>query len=143
MKINYFNQTKENTNDFENLINNILKKKSRFTEMNIIFVGDEEIKRINLEYRNKDYITDVISFPNNKKELGEIFICVNQAKRQSIEYNHSLKREIGFLAVHGYLHLLGYDHIEKNDEILMIKKQEEILKKAKLERGGIQNGKIN
>lgn len=135
MKINYFNQTEENTNEFEILINKILKKKSKFKSMNIIFVSDDEIKKMNSEFREKDYITDVISFPNNNKELGDIFICIEQAKRQSIEYNHSFEREIGFLAVHGYLHVLGYDHITKEEEEIMFKLQNEILEKANLKRG--------
>ncbi len=135
MKINYFNQTEEQTNNYEKLIDKILKKESKYKRLNIIFVTDEEIQEMNKYYRNKDYITDVISFPNDDVDLGDIFICINQAKRQSEEYNHSLDREIGFLAVHGYLHVIGYDHQTKEEEKEMFELQEEILKKANLKRG--------
>lgn len=135
MKINFFNQTKEETTSFEKLINKILKENSKYKKLNIIFVSDEEIKEMNKTYRDKDYITDVISFPNDENELGDIFICLDQARRQSAEYNHTLDREVGFLAVHGYLHVIGYDHQTKEEEIEMFKLQEEILNKANLKRG--------
>ncbi|MFI3252064.1 MAG: rRNA maturation RNase YbeY [bacterium] len=135
MKINFFNQTEEETKKYEVLINKILKKKSLYKTMNIIFVSDEEIKQMNNDYRNKDYITDVISFPNDDRELGDIFICVEQAKRQAKEYNHSLEREMGFLAVHGYLHVIGYDHETYEEEEVMFKLQKEILEEANLKRG--------
>ncbi len=134
MKINYINNTDNGTLNYEELINLVLKKRSKFKEMNIIFVSQEEIKKMNTEYRNKDYVTDVISFPNNKKELGDIFICIDKAKEQALEYNHSVEREMGFLATHGYLHLLGYDHETKEDEEVMFKLQDEILNKANLIR---------
>ena len=97
---------------------------------------------INKDYRNIDRITDVISFALNDEqdflikteEIGDIFICIDQAKRQAEEYGHSLDRELGFLSVHGYLHLNGYDHMTKEDEEIMFKKQEEILEKANLRR---------
>ncbi len=135
MKINFFNQTNEETTNFEKLINKILKEKSKYKKLNIIFVTDEEIKEMNKNYRNKDYITDVISFPNDEVELGDIFICLEQAKRQSIEYNHSLDREVGFLAVHGYLHVIGYDHQTEDEEREMFSLQESILNEANLKRG--------
>ena len=67
-------------------------------------------------------------------ELGDVFICVDKAIEQAAEYNHSVEREMGFLAVHGYLHLIGYDHMNEEDERIMFTKQEEILAKAKLKR---------
>ena len=102
----------------------------------VVFVGDEEIHEMNREYRGVDRVTDVISFAfednndlvyNDIRMLGDIFICIPQMKRQATEYGHSEKRELSFLAVHGILHLLGYDHMEKDEEEIMEKKQEEIL----------------
>lgn len=102
---------------------------------NIIFVNNEEIHNINKEYRNVDRVTDVISFAleDNEDEcdevrvLGDIYIAIDVAYRQALEYKHSRLREICFLATHGILHLLGYDHIEKKDEEKMFSHQEELL----------------
>lgn len=137
MKIKIFNNTQEKTDKFEKTIKNVFKKiKSRKT-CSIIFVENDEIKGMNQIYRNINEKTDVLSFPNDNKidkTLGDIFISLEEANRQAKLYEHSINREIAFLAVHGYLHLLGYDHKTKEEEKLMIAKQEEILKKAKLER---------
>lgn len=107
----------------------------------MIFVTDEEIKRLNQTYRKIDRVTDVLSFAlcddlenEMKNSLGDIFIAVDQARRQASEYGHSLKREMAFLAVHGYLHLLGYDHQTKEEEEQMFAKQEAILLQAGLKR---------
>ena len=143
MKINFINHTKENILEFKKLIKNIFLFDKTKTIMNIIFVNDDEIHKINKEYRDIDRVTDVISFALNDEkdflikteELGDIFICIDQAKRQADEYGHSLDREIGFLSVHGYLHLHGYDHMTKEDEEIMFKKQDEILNNANLRRG--------
>ena len=143
MKINFINHTKENILEFKKLIKNIFLFDKSKSIMNIIFVNDDEIHKINKEYRDIDRVTDVISFALNDEkdflikteELGDIFICIDQAKRQAEEYNHSLDREIGFLSVHGYLHLNGYDHMTKEDEEIMFKKQDEILNNANLRRG--------
>ncbi len=103
---------------------------------NIIFVGDEEIHELNRNYRNVDRVTDVISFALEDNDdviygdirmLGDIYICIPQMKRQAEEYGHSEKRELSFLAVHGLLHLLGYDHMTKEDEKVMFDLQELIL----------------
>lgn len=142
MKINFTNETKENITSYRQLIRNIFKFDKSTDIMNIIFVNDEEIQKINKEYRNIDRITDVISFALNDEkdflikteEIGDIFICIDQAKRQAEEYGHSLDRELGFLAVHGYLHLHGYDHMSPEDEEIMFKKQDEILNNANLRR---------
>ena len=142
MKINFINNTKENVLEFKKLIRDIFKFDKSKTIMNIIFVNDEEIQRINKDYRNIDRVTDVISFALNDEkdflikteEIGDIFICLDQAKRQAEEYGHSLDREVGFLSVHGYLHLNGYDHMTKEDEEVMFKKQDEILNNANLRR---------
>lgn len=103
---------------------------------NVIIVDNEEIRRLNREYRNKDSVTDVISFAleddeTSKSEvirvLGDIYISIDKARSQSIEYGHSLKRELFFLATHGFLHLLGYDHMKEEEEKIMFAKQEEVL----------------
>ena len=109
----------------------------------IIFVGDEEIHEMNKEYRKVDRITDVISFAfednneivyNSFRLLGDIYICIPQMKRQAKEYNHSEKRELSFLAVHGLLHLLGYDHMNPEDEKVMFSLQEMILDGKNIKR---------
>lgn len=143
MKINFFNETKNDTIEYQKIITRVFKKIKSKKIFNIIFVEDERIQEINKTYRNIDRITDVISFalcddsnlePELEKELGDIFIDVKQAHRQAEEYGHGISREIAFLAVHGYLHLCGYDHMTKEDEEIMFAKQEEILTMAKLER---------
>ena len=102
----------------------------------VIFVEDDEIHQINREYRKVDRITDVISFAfedndnlmyNDIRMLGDIYICIPQMKRQALDYCHSEKRELSFLAVHGLLHLLGYDHMTPEDEKEMFALQEMIL----------------
>lgn len=111
-------------------------------EFNIIFVDDERIHEINREYRKIDRPTDVISFAleDYKEEglkhrvLGDIYISVDKAKGQALEYNHSFLREVCFLAVHGFYHLLGYDHMEKEEEKIMFQKQEELLEKFQIGR---------
>lgn len=137
MKTNLFNQTDTPLDDLKKLMKRIFKHVKEKMSMQIIFVSQEEIHRLNLSYRGIDRPTDVLSFPNDDeddKSLGDIFISVKQAKKQAEEYGHSLDREIGFLAVHGYLHLKGYDHHTPEEEKEMIQMQEDILKKAKLER---------
>ena len=109
----------------------------------IIFVTDEEIHSINKEYRQVDRITDVISFAfednenimyNNIRMLGDIYICIPQMQRQAEEFGHSEKRELSFLTVHGLLHLLGYDHMTKEDEEVMFSLQELILNGEDIKR---------
>lgn len=117
-------------------------------ELVVTFVSNDEIQEINQMYRQKNEPTDVISFPmetleegeteifgaNQPRILGDIVISIEQAKEQAKEYGHSLQRELGFLAVHGFLHLLGYDHMTSADEKRMFKRQEDILKSYGLER---------
>ena len=110
---------------------------------NIIFVTNDEIHRLNKEYRNIDRVTDVISFAleDNKKidlesirVLGDIYIAIDVAYNQAQEYNHSKEREVSFLATHGVLHLLGYDHMNPKDEKIMFDLQEELLSKYNITR---------
>lgn len=109
----------------------------------IIFVDEETIKNINRDYRGLDKVTDVISFAfedngklvyNNVRLLGEIYICIPRMIEQAKEYGHSEKRELSFLAVHGLLHLLGYDHMNVEDEKKMFTLQELILDDQNIKR---------
>lgn len=110
--------------------------------ISVSIIDNEEIHQINKTYRGIDKETDVISFAfldNDMEEkknltkkgafvdLGEIYISLPKAIEQAKEYEHSLERELDFLFLHGLLHLLGYDHMEKEDEIIMFNLQEEIL----------------
>ena len=103
---------------------------------NIIFVDNNKIHEINKEYRKIDRVTDVISFAlednpdivyEDFRLLGDIYIAIDVAYDQAAEYNHSKEREVCFLATHGILHLLGYDHMTYEEEKEMFNKQEEIL----------------
>ena len=141
MKINFFNESNLDTKPYEKIIKGVLKKIKNKKEFNIIFVDDEEIQRINRQYRNIDRVTDVISFalcddPDNQMEdeLGDIFIDLDQAFRQAEDYGHSITREVAFLAVHGYLHLCGYDHMTEEDEKVMFGKQKEVLEEYGITR---------
>ncbi len=116
------------------VLNGALKHEKVTNAMfSVIFVDEETIKNINRDYRGLDRVTDVISFAfedngkmvyNNVRLLGEIYICIPRMIEQSKEYGHSEKRELSFLAVHGLLHLQGYDNMKKEDEEEMFAKQE-------------------
>ena len=102
----------------------------------VLVTDAEEIQGLNASYRNIDRVTDVLTFPAWEGDaiacppdgyLGDIAICLERAQEQAEEYGHSLERELAFLAVHGSLHLLGYDHMEPQDEQEMFAKQTEIL----------------
>lgn len=101
----------------------------------VIIVDNEKIHEINKQYRNIDRPTDVISFALEENEdyevqerlLGDIYISIDKVYEQAKEYNHSVKRELFFLVTHGFLHLLGYDHMTKEEEKEMFSLQEEIL----------------
>ena len=140
MEIGLFNETENNLEEELKLINDVLlhgleKLKIDKVEFNVIIVDNEYIHKLNKEYRNIDRETDVITFAleddktfnPEERVLGDVYISIDKAISQSEEYGHSLRREISFLAVHGLLHLLGYDHMEKEDELVMFKLQEEIL----------------
>jgi probable rRNA maturation factor len=145
-KIEVFNETKEKINlkSLECLSDFVLKKENVHDGIiNIILVDDDYIHNINKEYRGIDRVTDVISFALEDNEnlsfefgrlLGDIYICIPQMKRQALEYGHSEKRELSFLIVHGILHLLGYDHMKKEEEKIMFDKQELILSEYGIER---------
>ena len=141
MKINFFNETELKVKEYIHLIKKVFKPIKDKKQFNIIFVDADEIQRINREFRKIDKVTDVISFAlcDDKDliqtdELGDIFICLNRAFEQAFDYGHSITREVAFLAVHGYLHLCGYDHMNPDDEKIMFAKQDEILNAAGIER---------
>lgn len=144
--IEIYNETK-NTLDYSYL-KKVIEKTLEIegvskVEFSVILVDNEYIKTINKEYRNIDSYTDVITFALEDNEvpivsdyrlLGDIYISLDKAISQAKEYNHSLKRELSFLTVHGILHLLGYDHMNEIDEKNMFDKQEMILNECQIKR---------
>ncbi|HET7657958.1 MAG TPA: rRNA maturation RNase YbeY [Bacillales bacterium] len=118
------------------------------TEVSVTFVDDERIRELNRTYRDLDKSTDVLSFALQEESedelsivgeglpetLGDIIISVQRAKEQAVEYQHSFMRELGFLAVHGFLHLCGYDHMNEVDEKEMFSRQNELLESYGLKR---------
>ena len=137
MRINIFNQTNEETRKIKKLLKKVFKPIEEDKSMQIVLVTQDEIHEMNKKYRDIDRPTDVLSFPNDDESdtsIGDIFISIEQAHKQDLDYEHSFEREIGFLSVHGYLHLKGYDHHTKVDEKIMMEEQERILKLANLER---------
>lgn len=140
-EFNIYNETdkdlKEEISKIKEVINYALEfEKVNNCEFNIILVDNKKIREINKVYRGIDRETDVISFAleDNKDDiklekriLGDIYISCDKAISQAEEYGHSTLREFSFLSVHGLLHLLGYDHMNKEDEKVMFEKQELIL----------------
>ncbi len=147
-----FGLYKRTLNKIFKVCEKVLKEDFSGAYVSVNFVSDEEIKRLNKEFRGVDKTTDVLSFPNLNKTpkekvkkfekyadldtglifLGDILISKNVAKKQAREYEHSLKREVCFLALHGFLHLLGFDHIKEDDERVMNKLQDKILSEVNL-----------
>ncbi len=132
-------------------------KKENLQDSNLILTitltTPQNIRKLNKTYRNIDRATDVLSFPVFEKEeieekiklqdfefedmLGDIVISVEKVKEQANEYGHSFERELSYMVVHGFYHLMGYDHIEDQDKKIMRKKEEEILEQLKINRSGI------
>ncbi len=111
--------------------------------LNIVIVDNKKIREINKEYRGKDSVTDVISFAFEEVDdvdyidmrfLGEIYISYERCKEQASDFGHSVRREFSYLAVHGLLHLLGYDHIKEEDKKVMRALEEEILNEYDITR---------
>jgi len=112
--------------------------------VNVIFTNSEYIKKVNTEYRKINAETDVLSFPMFKKEelkkiegkfpdvLGDIVISIEKVKEQAQQYNHSFKRELAYMLVHAFYHLIGYDHMNENDKGQMREKEEKILEKLNI-----------
>lgn len=147
-EIEVFVQVEEEIPELETvkkvLLGAIEKEKLKNVSFNLIIVDNEYIHELNKSYRNIDRETDVITFalededsivlPDNMRILGDIYISIDKAKEQSKEYGHSLLRELSFLAVHGFYHLLGYDHQTKEEEKIMFQKQEEVLEAYEIRR---------
>ncbi|HEY9787449.1 MAG TPA: rRNA maturation RNase YbeY [Candidatus Obscuribacterales bacterium] len=115
--------------------------------LNLTFVSNDAIRKLNREWRMKDAPTDVLSFPQMDEEppcympweIGDVVISVERAREQAKEYGHSFERELGFLFVHGVLHVLGFDHVTKAQEKEMFGRQSEILLAAGVGRESKKN----
>lgn len=155
-EITYLNLEK-GQEDWEGIVKKVLNK--CFEEeglldskliITITFTTPEEIRKINKKYRKIDKATDVLSFPMFEKEeldekvknkdflyedvLGDIIISIDKVREQAKEYGHSFERELSYMLVHGFYHLMGYDHIEEEDKKIMRPKEEKILNKLKITR---------
>lgn len=142
----------DETEEYSELIKSVLGtcfKEEKLKEniyVNIVLTTPEQIRKINKETRKIDKETDVLSFPMFEKEelqnlsteyidvLGDIVISISQVKKQAEEYGHSFERELAYMVVHGFYHLMGYDHMEEEDKIQMRAKEENILEKLKITR---------
>lgn len=147
-ELGIFNQTDKDIPELET-VKKVLEyaiKKEHLDHVifNVIIVDNPYIHELNRDYRNIDRETDVITFaledekdmvePDGERILGDIYISIDKAISQAEEYGHSLLRELSFLAVHGFYHLLGYDHQTEEEEKVMFAKQEEVLHDCKIER---------
>ncbi len=136
--------------EYEKIIEKVLtqcfkeeKLENSKLSITVTITTEEGIQRINREYRNIDKATDVLSFPMFEKDeleqkikkqeyqyediLGDIIICIKKVEEQAEEYGHSFERELSYMLVHGFYHLMGYDHIKEEDKLLMRPKEEKIL----------------
>ncbi len=143
-----FNQTDRKIKELETVdevLNKAIEKEGLLdVYFNLIIVDNDYIHELNKNYRNIDRETDVITFaledddsvviPTDERVLGDIYISIDKANSQALEYGHSLLRELSFLAVHGFYHLLGYDHMTLDDEKIMFTKQEEVLDECGIKR---------
>ena len=126
--------------DYSEVINKVLKNGSNILNkrdygINIILISSSEIKELNKQYREKDYETDVLTFPDGYlNNLGDVFISIPKTIEQANEYEHSFERELGFLTVHGLLHTLGFSHETEDEELIMTDLQNRVLKKSGLNR---------
>ena len=147
MGIDLFNLTNENLDEYfkimkEVLLHGLEKLKVSDVSFNIIIVDNPYIHNINKEYRHIDRETDVITFALEDDKtfnpdiriLGDVYISIDKVISQAEEYGHSLLREICFLATHGILHLLGYDHETEEDKKIMRQREEEVMEKLGLGR---------
>lgn len=152
--IDFLDETEKVSEQEQALVEKLLQHAAKVeevpeeSEVSVTFVTNEQIRVINHEYRGKDQATDVISFAMEEMGedeleiigediplmLGDIIISIERAREQAEEYGHTYERELGFLAIHGLLHLLGYDHMTEEDEKKMFGKQEEILTSYGLSR---------
>ena len=142
---------------YEEVITKVLEKcyeieglKNSKLDITITLTNPENIHQINKEYRNIDRATDVLSFPMFEKEeldkkiannefehedvLGDIIISIEKVEEQAKEYGHSFERELSYMVVHGFYHLMGYDHMKEADKKIMRPKEEKVLTELKIER---------
>lgn len=145
--IDFIDETEEVKESYMDMMRDLIESAAKAegvedgAELSITFVDNERIREINREYRGKDQPTDVISFAledmgegeaeivgaDMPRMLGDMIISIPRTKEQAEEYGHSFERELGFLTVHGFLHLLGYDHMTEEEEKVMFGKQAKIL----------------
>lgn len=145
-----FLDIEENT-EYLDILNKVLEEcfleeglKDKKLYVNIVLTNPENIRKMNKEYRNIDKETDVLSFPMfekyeleerevlNEDILGDIVISIERVREQAKEYGHSFERELSYMAVHGFYHLMGYDHINEEDKVIMRQKEEGVLKKLEI-----------
>ena len=147
----------EEKKEYEEIVEKVIKqcyKEERMEDskllITITLTTPDNIQEINRDYRGIDKATDVLSFPMFEKEeltekiknkqyehedvLGDIIISVERVEEQAKEYGHSFERELSYMLVHGFYHLMGYDHIEEPDKIIMRPKEEKVLTDLKIER---------
>ena len=140
----------EENKDYEKIISKVVKQcfKTEHLEKSKLYISitlttPENIRKINNQYRNIDKETDVLSFPMSEKQeleeklkkqdfkyedaLGDIVISIDQVKKQAIEYEHSFERELSYMVVHGFYHLMGYDHMQDDEKAIMRQKEENVL----------------
>lgn len=121
----------------EKVVLECLKQENKGTdyEISITFIDDDEIHELNKEYRGVDKPTDVLSFPMGEDELdipgetllGDIVISIETARRQAEEFGHSLEREISYLVAHSMFHLMGYDHMNDEEKVIMRRKEKKVM----------------
>lgn len=147
----------EEKSEYKNTVEKVLRKcfeeekiQNSKLMITITFTTPEKIKQINSEYRKIDKETDVLSFPMFEKEeldkkivsqdflfediLGDIIISIEKVREQAKEYGHSFERELSYMIVHGFYHLMGYDHIKEEDKVVMRPKEEKILSSLNITR---------
>lgn len=139
--LNYVNQY-DQSDTYKHTIKDIIEtayshfKLQKDMVINVILVGNEQIQALNKQYRYLDKPTDVLSFDNqdSQEELGDVFISIDKTKEQAKSFGHSFERELAFLTLHGFLHCMGYDHINQEDELEMFGIQDDIIENSKFRR---------
>ena len=146
----------EEKSEYVDLIESVLKKafaEEKLLEknlyVNVILTTPENIRKTNKQYRNIDKETDVLSFPMFEKEeieniknnhnnipevLGDIIVSIKKVEEQAKEYGHTFERELSYMIIHGFYHLIGYDHMEEEEKNVMREKEEKVLNKLNIKR---------
>ncbi len=148
----------EENKEYEKIVDRVLKQcfqeenmQNSKLSISITLTTAQNIQDVNKQYRNIDKVTDVLSFPMFEKDelalkikeqdflhedvLGDIVICISKVEEQAKEYEHSFERELSYMIVHGFYHLMGYDHEEEEEKALMRAKEEKVLNDLKVNRG--------